>query len=584
MPDHAADSDEPVLTRLDAGALRQWCTAGLEALTACRQEIDDLNVYPVPDGDTGINLQLTMASVVEALHSAAPGMAATVEGLVRGSLMGARGNSGVILSQLLRGLGEVLSPLETCGPDELRTALTRSAQSAYAAVGTPVEGTLLTVAREAAEAAAGTTGDLADLVRTASAAAAASLARTPQLLSQLRDAGVVDAGGRGWCVLLEALEAVVTGQAAAAPQLLVARDRSGLATARDGGSTEFGYEVQFLLAGAEPDAVEALKAQLLALGDSLVIVGGDGLHNVHVHVNDVGAAVEAGVQAGRPSRITVTRFADLLADRLTNQVADPRPDRLADQLADRLTNQVADPRPDRLADRRPDQSGPVLSEQPASRVVVAVAPGDGLAALFRRGGAQVVDGGPAANPSTAQLLAVVQRSGASEVVLLPNDGNVRAVALAAAEQARAAGLQVAVVPTRSVLQGLAALSVSDPDRSFDDDVATMAAAAGATRWAEVTTAVREAVTDAGPCRTGDVLGLVEGRVAVIGGDVEQVTHQLLHRMLHRGGELVTVVHGADLVDGARDRLSSYVSKAHPGVELVVLDGGQPHYPLLLGVE
>lgn len=564
MPDHAADSDEPVLTRLDAGALRQWCTAGLEALTASRQEIDDLNVYPVPDGDTGINLQLTMASVVEALQSAAPGMAATVEGLVRGSLMGARGNSGVILSQLLRGLGEVLSPLETCGPDELRTALTRSAQSAYAAVGTPVEGTLLTVAREAAEAAAGTTGDLADLVRTASAAAAASLARTPQLLSQLRDAGVVDAGGRGWCVLLEALEAVVTGQAAAAPQLLVARDRSGLATARDGGSTEFGYEVQFLLAGAEPDAVEALKAQLLALGDSLVIVGGDGLHNVHVHVNDVGAAVEAGGQAGRPSRITVTRFAD--------------------QLADRLTNQVADPRPDRLADRRPDLSGPVMSEQPASRVVVAVAPGVGLAALFRRGGAQVVDGGPAANPSTAQLLAAVQRSGASEVVLLPNDGNVRAVALAAAEQARAAGLQVAVVATRSVIQGLAALSVSDPDRSFDDDVTTMAAAAGATRWAEVTTAVREAVTDAGPCRTGDVLGLVEGRVAVIGGDVEQVAHQLLHRMLDGGGELVTVVHGADLVDGARDRLSSYVSKAHPGVELVVLDGGQPHYPLLLGVE
>ena len=532
------------LDALDAAALRRWCAVGLEGLTAARQEIDDLNVYPVPDGDTGTNLQLTMASVVDALASAGPDMAATLEAVVRGSLMGARGNSGVILSQLLRGLSEGLTSADRCGPPQLRAALTRSSQSAYAAVGTPAEGTLLTVAREAAEAAALTTGDLADLVRTARQAAAASLARTPDLLPQLKAAGVVDAGGRGWCVLLEALEAVVTGRvAAAAPPLLVPRDRSAVLVAREAGSDLFGYEVQFLLADAGPDAVALLKGRLLGLGDSLLVVGTEQLHAVHVHVNDVGAAIEAGLEAGRPFRITVTRFAD--------QVVGPPPDGC---------------------------------RHPPGRAVVAVAAGDGLAALFRGCGALVVAGGPTANPSLAELLDAVQASGAEQVVLLPNDSNVAAVAAAAALQARALGLQVAVVPTWSVVQGLAAVSITDPRRPFDVDVAAMAGAAGATRWAEVTTAVRAATTEAGPCRAGDVLGLIEGRVTAVGHDVEQVARHVVHRMLAGGGGQVTVLTGADLADGAGDRLASYVSTMHPGVETCVLVGGQPHYPVLLGVE
>ncbi|MCU1592681.1 MAG: Dak phosphatase [Frankiales bacterium] len=528
-----------MLEVLDAGALRRWCRAGLEGLAAAQQEIDDLNVYPVPDGDTGTNLRLTMAATVEAVEAAASGLAPTVTAMVLGSLMGARGNSGVILSQLLRGLGEVIGPLEAVGPVDLVEALRRSAASAYSAVDDPVEGTVLTVAREAAAASRGTT--LVDVVRSARLAAAQSLARTPELLPALKAAGVVDAGGRGWCVLLEALELVVTGAPVVAPPaMLVPRDRSGLAYAREAGSDAFAYEVQFLLRDAPDDRVVLLKEQLRGLGDSLVVVGGEGLYNVHVHVNDVGAALEVGIEAGRPFRIAVTRFADQV----------------------------------------PVQA----AKRPEGRAVVAVAPGEGLAALFRETGAQVVDGGPSANPSTAELLAAIRASGAGEVVLLPNDGNVRAVAAAAAEQARGEGLAVAVIPTRSVVQGLSAASVSDMRRAFDDEVAAMSAAAGATRFAEVTTAARDALTTVGPCAKGDVLGLLDGDVAVIGSDVEQVGRDLLHRMLDGGGELATVVVGAQADPDAGQRLSDYLAKNHPVVEVLVLHGGQPHYPLLLGVE
>jgi hypothetical protein len=272
-----------------------------------------------------------------------------------------------------------------------------------------------------------------------------------------------------------------------------------------------------------------------------VVVGGHGLFNVHVHVNDVGAAVEAGLDAGRPFRITVTRFVDQLA-------------------------------------------GPPPAGGRTGRAVVAVAPGAGLHELLGASGAAVVDGGPTSGPSTAELLAAVRAAAAAEVVLLPNDPGSLAVASAAAAAAREEGFHVAVLPTRSAVQGLAALAVADPDRPFEDDVAAMAEAAGSTRFGEVTVAVREAVTMAGICRPGDVLGLLEGDVALLGADVEAVALELVDRMLAGGGELVTVVTGHDAPSGAGDRLRTTVEHRHPAVEVVVYDGGQPHFPLLLGVE
>ncbi|HVE73739.1 MAG TPA: DAK2 domain-containing protein [Mycobacteriales bacterium] len=538
-----------MLQVLDAAALRGWCAAALSSLTAAREEIDDLNVYPVPDGDTGTNLVLTMESVRDAIAEASGEMAATASAMTHGALMGARGNSGVILSQLLRGMCEVLGSAPTAKPADLQRALIRATELAYGAVAVPVEGTVLTVAREAAASAAELdTADLAQVVRAAVEGASAALARTPELLAPLKAAGVVDAGGRGLVVVLQALEQVVTGVAAAVvPPLLVPRDRSALVAAREGGSDAYEYEVQYLLRDATQADVDTLRANLSGLGDSLLIAGGDDLWNVHVHVNDVGAALEAGVEAGRPFRIAVTRFADQIG-------------------ADTGTGA-----PSEVAER-------------TGRRVVAVAAGAGLARLFEEAGAEVVIGGPTANPSTRELLDGVRRAGAAEVVLLPNDANTTAAASAAAAEARAGGITVTVVPTRAAVQGLAALAVADPERTFADDVAAMADAAGSTRWAEVTTAVRESATSAGICRPGDVLGLIEGDVVLIGTDVAETARALLDRLLLGGGELVTVLAGEQAEEGLASQLVAHVEGTHPGVEAVAYDGGQPHYPLLLGVE
>jgi DAK2 domain fusion protein YloV len=383
------------------------------------------------------------------------------------------------------------------------------------------------------------TDDLAAVVDAAATAARSALARTPSQLPALARAGVVDAGGRGLVVLLDALAAVVTGVTpTTTPLARVVRDDAQLVTRRETGSTAYAYEVQFLL-DARAEAVATLKDELKSLGDSVVIVGaGAGetdTWNVHAHVNDVGAAIEAGIEAGRPHRISVTRFDDT----------------------------------------------PETPFDPHARATVVVARGAGLERLFAAEGAAVVSG---TSPSTVDLLLAIVESGAGNVVLLPNDANVRAVATAAADEARARGQAVAVVHTKSPVQAIAALAVRDAERRFDEDVIAMAEAAAATRWAEVTVAVRDALTLAGPCRAGDVLGLVEGEVVLIAAELQRASTDLLDRMLGGGGELVTLVIGADAPKNLAAALEAHVREKWPFVEAQVYDGGQPHYPLLVGVE
>ena len=555
-------------TALDAPTVRQWSAAVVLALEAHREEIDELNVYPVPDGDTGTNMALTAHAGADALGAnPAVDPKGCLAALARGAVLGARGNSGVIMSQILRGLAEACPEWPAAGgPDPVDAAvdaaamevaavevaamdggvladgLVRATELAYAAVAAPVEGTILTVARAAAEAAKQVSGSgLHAVVVAAAKAAAVALDLTPSQLPALARAGVVDAGGRGLVVILDTLAAVVTGRVPEHPPVRrAARDRRVLEAAREAGSAEFGYEVQYLL-HADEEPVRRLRAELADLGDSVVVVGsGDGVWNVHVHTNDVGAAVEAGVQAGRPYRITVIRFADQIAA-------------------------------DRPAAGQPERDG---------TAVVAILPDSGLAELFRAEGVLVVGG----NPSTRELLAAVEGSGAARVVVLPNHRDRTAVAVAAAEEARAAGIQVAVVPTRSPVQGLAAVAVHDESRRFDDDLVAMAETAAATRSAEITVAVRDAITMAGQCTAGDVLGLVEGDVLLIGESVVEVAVELVNRLLGTGGELMTVILGADAPAGLADLLERHLVGTHPEVELVVYEGGQPLYPVLLGVE
>ncbi|SDT77565.1 DAK2 domain-containing protein [Actinoplanes derwentensis] len=527
-----------MLDTLDAAAVRRWCDGGLAALRAHQREIDELNVYPVPDGDTGTNLVLTLTAAQQALTSGLeePGPGGPMRRMARGALLGARGNSGVIVSQILRGMADSFTAAVAVRGGELARALRTATDAAYAAVARPVEGTVLSVVAAAAEAAGRISSDsLLTVARAAAGAATEALARTPQQLPVLARAGVVDAGGRGLCLLLDALVAAVDTEAAPAGDKDLENPGWGTDTAPVIGPVgPHGYEVQFLL-DATDSAVERLRVTLAGLGDSLVVVGtGDGdppTWNVHVHVTEIGPVIEAGVGAGRPYRISVT---------------------------------------------------PLEGHRPGAdrRGAVVVADGDGLTALFEAEGAVVVD----RNPSTAEMLAAVTATGAGSVVLLPNDANTHAVAVSAAREAETTGVRVSVVPTRSPVQALAALAVRDGQRPFADDVIAMAEAAGACRSGEVCTAQRDALTVAGPCHAGELLGLVDGEVHVIGGDLAEVSRRLLDRMLGGGGELVTLVLGADAPPGFEEELRGHVHRTWPFIELQCYAGGQPRYHLLAGVE
>ncbi|MEU7604600.1 dihydroxyacetone kinase, partial [Streptomyces sp. NPDC041003] len=382
-------------------------------------------------------------------------------------------------------------------------------------------------------------GTAADVARAAYDGARAALAETPGQLAALGRAGVVDAGGCGLVAVLGALWQALSGQEPAAEPVRgravpVPQTSDPCEQEEDGPA----YEVIYLLEASDA-AVGELRERLDGLGDSLVVVGGDGLWNVHVHVDDPGAAVEAGVVAGRPYRIRITHFGD---------------------------------------ERRRGRG------ERAQRAVVAVVPGEGLAGLCGEAGATAVLVRSGEVPAVPELLDAIRRAHAREVVLLPGGAELRAAAAAAAEQARAEGVRVAVIPTRSAVQGLAALAVHDPDGSFDEDVVAMTAAAGATRYGELAVAERQSFTSAGICQAGDVLGLIDGDVAVIGSGLAETAEAVLERMLGSGGELVTLVLGPEVPDAVAERLEAYVQHGHLAVDTVTYRGGRYSAPLLIGVE
>lgn len=518
--------------------IQAWAHHAVGALAAARAEIDALNVFPVPDGDTGTNVLLTMSSASDEVDACGggsePTLAEAARAFANGALMGARGNSGVIISQILRGISEALH--------EERVALTaasivrmlrRGESMAYSAVAEPVEGTILTVARAAADAAAEVEGEALDAVRSAAEAAHRALARTPDLLPVLRDAGVVDAGGRGLTVILDALVAALAGEPPperdfdidlTLPTHVASPDYLGPA-----------FEVMYLL-DATAHAVDVLRSDLRALGDSLVVVGGDELWNIHVHVDDAGAAIEAGMRAGRPHRIRVTHL----------------------------------------------RAAPSIAT--TGRALVAVTHGPGTASLLRAAGVNTIPAKAKELPSTASILSAITSCGANEVIVLPSDRDIRPVADLAAEQARGSGLRVSVIPSKSIVQTLAAVAVHDVESRFDDDVVAMTRAAGATRYAAVTRASRSALTMAGPCEPGDILGLVDGDIAAVGSEIQDVVLRLLEAMLSVGGELVTVVFGEEADNHLRDQLTAAIEASFPLAELLTYDGGQPLWPVIFGVE
>jgi DAK2 domain fusion protein YloV len=525
---------------LRADAFRAWTRLCVTSLSDARAEIDALNVFPVPDSDTGTNAYLTFVAGADAVEAKVPEteLSILVKAYTDGLLLGAKGNCGVIMSQLVRACFGGLDVHGELTAADVARAFRAASDAAYAAVGRPVEGTILTVSAAAAEGAEHAVAEGADgraAFTHAAEAARTALARTPMQLERLAKAGVVDAGGRALVVVLDATEQAFTGRV---PDRVVHQVPVPTSAGDDLVEGGPGYEVMFLLE-ADDEQVPALRTTLDALGDSLVVVGGDGLWNVHAHVDDVGAAIEAGLAAGRPYRIAVTHFADQIARQRTVR---------------------------------------------RSRVVVVAATGGGLADLCREAGAEVLEFTRNDPLAIDRMRAALVDAGADEVVVLPNNSRYRGLFEAAAKEVRQDGIRVAVIPTTAQVQGLAALAVHDPGIGFDEDVVAMSSAAAHTQHGAVTIATEPGITMAGPCEAGDVLGVVAGDFAFVGKDLDAVARDVVDRLLSPGVEMLTLVTGAEAGDGLAERLTEHVRDQRVDVDVVVYDGGQEHYPLFVAVE
>ncbi len=538
-------------TKLSAADLRAAMTTFAGLLRSHKDVINRLNVFPVPDGDTGTNMTLTVESVVAAfapLDDDAT-MDEVCTAIARGSLMGARGNSGVILSQLLRGLVEKFKSVASITPALLAESLSHADVLARQAVVRPVEGTILSVARAAAQGANAATASLSNLVRSARDRAHEALAHTPDQLPVLRLAGVVDSGGSGLVLLFDALCHVVSNDPLPDPPTLdsIEVHASGAREALEVPSPR--YEVMYLL-DADDAKMHAFRDVWSGIGDSIVIVGGDGLYNCHIHTDEIGAAVEAALDAGRPREIRVTDLA--------GQVLEER------WVRDAAVEAVES-----------DEPAPPTS-------IVAVVAGDGVGRIFKSLGVRVlVPGGQSMNPSTADLVAAVEATGSTEVVLLPNNSNIVPVANQVNDLVTQ---EVTVAATNSIVEGFAALLAYDPNATAAHNATVMSEAARQVVAGEVTRAVRDTTTDAGPVKRGDWIGLNADGVVSVAESLGTACNGLLEAIITAQHELLTVIEGEGSDAVTTRQVTAFVAELFPSVGVEVHHGGQPLYPYLFGVE
>lgn len=550
-----------VLEVLDAESVRRWVVVTRAALAARRAEIDALNVYPVPDGDTGTNMYLTLDQALDVTRTeqervgfpADLPLDVEVAAMSRATLMSARGNSGVILSQLVRGVSEVVTGYRLSEVDAaaVARAFAQGARRARESVVRAQEGTILSVADAAASEAqrvvdAG--GDLGELTRAAVTTARAALARTPEQLQVLADAGVVDAGGAGYLLFVEALDQVVHQEGPSShyavddfilnqslerrPEWSQDRVEAGRRSIPEHEGPA--YEVMYLLHDVTEEQVAVLREALDGLGDSVVVSSAEDVTHVHVHTDDIGGALEAGLAHGAPQRVAVTLLE-------------------------------------------------MMSPTPQLGIgIVACAAGPGIAAVLEEAGATSVASGPGRRASAGELVAAVRATGTAEVILLPNDRDTRLAADAAAQAAGQEGQTVHVIGSMTAVQGLAALAVFDPGLPVTQNVLAMTHAAASTQHGAVTVAAKSGLTSGGACEIGDVLGVVRGDITIVGSDMDEVCGQVLDAITGAGAELVTMVRGEGVPEGLVDRLTARFDGQH--VEVETIDGGQPHYPLLFGAE
>ena len=524
------------------------------ALGDHKESINRLNVYPVPDGDTGTNMFLTVASVLEELNGVDPNDRTAVCGAIsHGSLMGARGNSGVILSQVLRGMSNRFAQANEIDAEVLAVALSEASVAADGSVMKPVEGTILTVVREVAKAArdAANSESILRTVELALEEGKAALDRTPEQLEVLREAGVVDAGGAGFLLLLHAFLSIIDGR-----ELPEATEEGPFVAVTEppigDELSELRYEVMYLL-NAPDQSIEEFKKIWAGLGDSIVVVGGDGLWNCHIHTNDIGPTIEAGIEVGRPERIRVTDLSEeVMEERWVREAAE----------VGKIDERV------------------VADEVPCA--VVAVSPASGISRIFHNLGVQeLVLGGQSMNPSTSELLDAVERAPGEEVLILPNNSNIVAVAQAVdAETSKT----VVVIPTISIPGGLASLLGYDPQATAAQNSLTMTEIVDGVKVGEVTQAVRPTNTGVGKVATGDWIGLDSDGICSIGSSLTQAATALLEQLVEEHDEILSVVVGDEATDADVRAVTEWMSENRPGVDTEVHKGGQTHYPFFFGVE
>ena len=521
-------------------ALLHVVRGAVAALERSRARIDDLNVYPVPDGDTGTNLALTARAVLEALEdSTAEDRPTIARETTRAALMGARGNSGVILSQIVRGIGESLEAEATLDGGVVARALRGGSDAAYRAVRKPVEGTMLTAIRALAEAAeAEQSRPVAELLELLVTCGEEAVARTQEQLDVLREAGVVDAGAAGLVELLRGIASVVAGQPLPEEPPV---ERASVEAAHQELS-RFRYCTTFVIEGElDPDALEV---EYERLGDSLLVVGDEHALKVHVHTDDPGAALTIGTRVGAIENIEI-------ADMHRQTQARER----------RLLAAVPDP-------------------PPATAGVVAIVAGAGNRRLFESlGASQIVEGGQTMNPSAAELLAAVEATNAPEALLLPNNPN---IVLVSEQAVSLAAKPARVVPTTSMQAGLAALVAFNPERSAEENESAMVEAAARVATGAVTTASRDVQLNGRAVDAGHYIGLLDDEPVTGGAEFEPVARTILERLLDEPREVVTLLTGEEEPD--LSQLLTELEQANPDVEIEVHEGGQPHYPLLVSAE
>ena len=557
MSDQAVEQVTAPRDRLDGDDLRDMLKASLALLERNVAAVDALNVFPVPDGDTGTNMFLTLQDAVKETASTQGAPAGEVAAATwRGAFGGARGNSGVILSQFFKGIAQGLEGSERFGVEELVAAYRYAKEHAYRSVGEPVEGTILTVITSVAEAAreamaAG--ASIQDLCEAVCEAATDSVARTPTMLPVLRQAGVVDAGGQGLAVILEGLRRSVTGETSddleiEAPSPIGIESTPGAAVSEEFlVSTEediYGYCTQFLIRGEDLD-IDAIRQAVGEVGRSAVVVGDDTMVRVHAHAEDPGLLLSLGASRGTLGKVDIRN----MDEQHTEFSAARRDESVAEKV------DVA---------------------------VVAVALGDGLAALFTElGASRVVAGGDTMNPSVKDLMEAVESAPSDNIILLPNNKNI----LPAAQQvAEGATRDVRVIPTRSVPEGVSALLSFNVEEGLETNVEAMEEAASGVRSGEITKAVRDVTLDGVEVGAGMLIGLLDHKLVVSGTDLAEMTLSVIGKAEPSEGEVITLYRGEPVKTDEGEAVQRAVASAFPDAEVELVDGGQPHYHFLVSIE